>query len=64
MRYYELVEANAATQAAKESQKRLKANKKMNDARRKKSDAAHAYQDKLRSANGAEASARSDLTSA
>lgn len=62
MRYREIIEAQSvADKMSKESQKRLKANQKIDNARRKRSDAATKYQDSLRSANQAEQAAKAKL---
>lgn len=60
MRYYEIIEA-AADAAARESERKRKANEKLTNARRKKSDAARRYQDSLRTAASAEQSAKTTL---
>lgn len=62
MRYREIIEALAGA-ATKAANKRLKANQQLDNARRKKSDAAQRYQDALRSANQSEQAAKGKLTS-
>jgi len=61
MRWSEIAEGSPAEEAQKESQRRIKANQKIADARRKKADAARAYQDKMIWANNAEQNAKSKL---
>lgn len=62
MRYKDIIES-IADEATKAAQKRLKANQQIDNARRKKSNAAQKYQDALRTANKSEQAAKAKLNS-
>lgn len=62
MRYKDIIES-IADEAIKAAQKRLKANQQIDNARRKKSNAAQKYQDALRTANQSEQAAKAKLNS-
>jgi hypothetical protein len=62
MTYREILEAVAADAAQKLADKRRKANEKLNNERRKKTDAARQYQDRMRSAGEAERNAKATLS--
>lgn len=62
MRYKDIIES-IADEATKAAQKRLKANQQIDNARRKKSNAAQKYQDALRTANQSEQAAKAKLNS-
>lgn len=52
MRYYEIIESSTPTvQANRDAEKRRLANVKRDSERQKKSDAAHRYQEALRTSN-------------
>lgn len=61
MTYRDILEASAADEAQKVAEKRRKENERVDAARRKRTDAARQYQDKLRSANDAERNAKAAL---
>nr|WP_317892144.1 hypothetical protein [uncultured Sphingomonas sp.] len=62
MRYKDIIES-IADEAMKAAQKRLKASQQIDNARRKKSNAAQKYQDTLRTANQSEQAAKAKLNS-
>ncbi len=62
MRYKEIIES-MSDEAIKSTQKRLKANQQIDNARRKKSTATQKYQDALRIANQSEQAGKSKLNS-
>lgn len=62
MRYKEIIES-IADKAMETAQKRLRAKQQIDNARRKKSNAAQKYQDSLRSASQSEQAARAKLNS-
>ncbi|MXP41280.1 hypothetical protein GRI75_06455 [Altererythrobacter soli] len=62
MRYIDIIES-IADDATKEAKKRLKANQQIDNARRKRGNAAQKYQDSLRTANQSEQAAKAKLNS-
>jgi len=62
MRWIEIVEGSTADEAGKEAERRLKANRKLDDTRRKKTEANRKYQDSLKHANDQQRDALSKLS--
>lgn len=60
MRYREIIEG-LTEDAQADAERRRKANERLNNARRKKTDAARAYQERMRRASEAERNAQAAL---